>query len=628
MEIGKSEEPWYTPMVLAFIGQDVPRLLGLLPEMFARDVLTLERRVAKEGESFLTKTLPAFASQVDLALRGDRPLETSCFRKQKGSALPRFLYGLTRRVFTDDGYIAVSPCTDSIRLLRQTLLWCKKVEKGYSEESLRRAVDDFIAIDRALPDQPNFADTDILGFSRALILRVYKDINLAEMSPKHGPGSVANCTLRDKRDLSTSYKDLEKVFRPIPWFRSLRDAVEQLADVLDRPCKQYGLSEFAFVNKDSSGPRIIGLEPAEYMWCQQALKQRVYDHLEHSKWTRGQVNFTNQEINRNLTSDLWYDTLDMSKASDRNSFVLVKALYEKTSIWPYMEASRTPGTVMPDGSVLIYKKFAPMGSAMCFPTMALTFYAIAVATLHLRCKMALRLALKNVFVYGDDLVVPTGHFRELQEVFNNFHIQFNSNKCCTTGRFRESCGLDAFAGVNVTPVRLRKPHIEDALGLKSVVEHHNNLMSARYHCAASALRDAFYEHGFLKLACFNAVTVPASNLPNLSILHWEGYPDEQVTPRCKGGRWFVQGWTLVPRKRRGKVASEKRYYREVLSRGGVVGELPKPRVRLFAERYTAVLKRKKIPWGPTVPSREVCDEMNVMPWRDLVCKYVLGVPVS
>jgi hypothetical protein len=208
----------------------------------------------------------------------------------------------------------------------------------------------------------------------------------SDARPKHGPGSVAwfgpQGALISKHKLQPRYTRLMRYFRPVPWFASLRDIAER-PEKLTEPIRcEFGLSRLAFVEKDSLGPRVIGLEPAEYMWCQQALKNLLYDHIEQHSGGKGQINFTDQTVNRMLALN-WedWDTLDMKDASDRVSLSLVEDLFKHTQILPWLKASRTPGVALPSGRVLLYKKFAPMGSATCFPVEAIVFYSLAVATL-------------------------------------------------------------------------------------------------------------------------------------------------------------------------------------------------------------------------------------------------------
>lgn len=590
------EKPWYFSAFSAFLAEDVPRVAGIPPVALARDVTTLERRCTAEGEAFITKTLPSFGKAIDLALQGGSPLAAPWFKKIKqGSAQPAFLQALTGKVFSSDGVLVVNPCPIAIRLLRQICYWGKKIEKGFTDESLRSAIDDFIEVDSSLPISMDKSTDRLLGVGRAIIQSIFAHgPSLKNLRPQHGPGAVAN---RDgvvgKRVFKRCYTSLERVFRPIPTFFSLRDAAEDPTRVTARIQCEYGLSRTCFVEKDSSGPRTIGLEQSEYMWCQQALKRALYAYVEQHPTTRGHVNFTDQSINRGLTAE-WadFDTLDMSKASDRNSLALVRSLFGKTKIWPYLLACRSPGTVLPDGRILWFKKFAPMGSAVCFPVEALVFYALAVASLHLQ-GVPISIARRNVYVYGDDLIVPHGYFAALDHDFQSVGLKFNESKCCTRGKFRESCGMDAFDGHEVTPVRLRKAYpTQDPITLIPIIKHANRLYEMGYWSASTAFRKAALR-SFPRL---RRLRLPFSPRLDLPILYWaDAEHPETVTYKIRNGLTTVRGLVFKPDVQKGTRCGEVSYLRESLSRGGPVGRLLKPKegmVRVFDVPFRGVLVRR------------------------------------
>lgn len=617
------EEPWYTPTLKVFLLEDVPRLMGISPSALERDVHTIAHRLATEGESFLTKTLPALGKAIDRALQGEVPLITRHFKKRsKRDARPAFLQALLKHVFEEDGYLAVNPSPLAIRLVRQVCLWMKKLEKGFTDESLRRALEDFIQVDSALPLWHDLPRDGALGTARAIIeAAIGRSPKLHSFTPRHGPGAVAEKGLGvGKRSLGTCYTALERLFRPVPYFLSLRDISEDPSRVYNRPKMDFGLSRLEFVEKDSSGPRTIGLEPAEYMWCQQAVKGWLYNHIETHRLTRGRVNFTDQSVNQRFTAD-WsaYDTLDMSKASDRNSYALVKALFEKTWIWPYLDACRTPGTVLPNGKTLFYRKFAPMGSAVCFPVQALVYFALACAILH-RQGMPLSIALNNVYVYGDDLIVPHGYFTHIDAGFSRYGLKFNADKCCVAGKFRESCGVDAFDGINVTPIRLKRAYPRyGRQDLIPLVKHANNLWRAGYRSAARALRLA--TEGLTDKVPPNVAVggtrprfpqLPQSSRLDLPFLYWLSDEPSTVRYRHHNGVCTVRGWGFSPSEEKGLQSDEMKYLRESLLHGGPVGHLPRntrpgfwsrtydcdnvvqrcPK-RTFDKRYAGTLRRKR-----------------------------------
>lgn len=592
------EKPWYISAIVAFLSHDVPELLGIGPAAVARDIDTLERRVSTEGESFLTKTLPSFGKSFDYALQERSPLSVSGFKKRgPRSALPAFLQALTGRVFFDDGRMLDEPCILSITAVRQLCYWCKKIEKGFSDESLQTSTENFIAVDNSLPDDIDFSRHKVLVLARAICRRIFRNIpDPSTALPGHGPGSVAWSTgdaILDKRRLRVSYTTLERYFRPIPFFASLRDVSENPWRLLSRWQTEYGLSRLAFVEKNSSGPRLIGLEPAEYMWCQQALKKLMYSHIERASIAKGRINFTDQSVNRSLALD-WrrYDTLDMTEASDRNSLALVKFIFGGINLLPWLLACRTPGVVLPNGKVHMYKKFAPMGSAVCFPVEAVVFYCLAVATL-IDAGYPFLLAHRNTFVYGDDLIVPHGYFDALVRNFEAVGLKFSDAKCCVSGKFRESCGVDAYDGVDVTPIRLRKPHLlRGTLDLASLVEHANELYKGGYWAASRRFRVAAKKR-FIELS---RMALPLTNRDDLPILAWR---DCQSTVRFfeKNSMVYTVGYMFRPTTVRATGADEHFYLRESLITGGPVGELRSPRgqkVRSLSLRFAGSYVKRRV----------------------------------
>lgn len=87
----------------------------------------------------------------------------------------------------------------------------------------------------------------------------------------------------------------------------------------------------------------------------------------------------------------------------------------------------------------------------------------------------IRKAARKVRVFGDDIIVPTNALPKLLEILSFTQLKVNLNKTFSKGKFRESCGLDAYDGVDVTPARVKRfssnPSHEVA---ESMVEASNN----------------------------------------------------------------------------------------------------------------------------------------------------------
>jgi hypothetical protein len=218
-------------------------------------------------------------------------------------------------------------------------------------------------------------------------------------------------------------------------------------------------------------------------------------------------------------------TLDMKDASDRVSSTLVERLFRKTCLVKYLMASRSTSTRLPSGQVVPLVKFAPMGSALCFPVEALCFWALSVACItyadnsNTHDEHKLQRAIEGVRVYGDDLILRTEDYGAVMQMFPRVGLLFNEQKCCTSGSFRESCGVDAFKGVIVTPVRFRKvwdSRRKDTQQFLSYVEASNSLYDNGFWETAEYIREAVVRkygelpvvdhHEPLSYLCFRRLT--------------------------------------------------------------------------------------------------------------------------
>jgi hypothetical protein len=58
-------------------------------------------------------------------------------------------------------------------------------------------------------------------------------------------------------------------------------------------------------------------------------------------------------------------------------------------------------------------------------------------------------------VYGDDIIVPIWIADYVINLLERAGLVINLAKSCTTGRYVESCGLELYQGIDVTPVYLK-----------------------------------------------------------------------------------------------------------------------------------------------------------------------------
>lgn len=515
---------------------DIAAVCGLNVDRDAREV---RNRTTSEGSSFLTKRLPALGKAFDNALsKADVKMDYSGFKTAGG--YPLFMGGLFRLVFDHTGrsLCDVSPLT--VRYIRQILYLWYKYELPYTQAQETSLEDRFIATDASLPDK--IPDCPVIQGARNLIALVVKDFSPKDFVPRHGPGSVATGELPWKKwSFKRLYRPIERVLPFSEWYIPCLSYLARCEAPLDYlEVLEEGTARAVFVPKDSRGPRLISCEPLEYQWAQQAVAAELVFCINKSLLTSGRVNFTHQEVNRRYcrlgSIDGRWVTLDMADASDRVSTLLVERLFANTHVLEYLLACRTQCTVLPSGRLVRMKKYAPMGSALCFPVESLCFYALAVNVLVHHCGIALDKACERVKVYGDDLVLCREDYAAVMQYFPYVGLMFNEKKCCTGGFFRESCGLDAFLGEDVTPVkfRTRLSFTRDISSIVSWIEYSNALDLLGYWRCSEAIRE--YVWRVFPTEC-GAIPYIDHDHEDVAFLHYRSHRARCYTK--------AQGWTFT-----------------------------------------------------------------------------------
>ena len=209
------------------------------------------------------------------------------------------------------------------------------------------------------------------------------------------------------------------------------------------------------VPKSAKTDRVICYEPHMNIRLQLA----VGSYIRHRLSKRG-INLNDQSINQkralegSITGLL--STIDLSMASDTLSAELVFQLLPID--WAVkLDQLRSRYTLWPDGETRLNEKFSSMGNGFTFELESLIFYALS------------SVVTSNVSVYGDDIILPTEAFDEVSNLLELAGFALNKRKSFSTSHFRESCGMDAFSGVNCTPVYLRSL----PKALEDVVKLHN-----------------------------------------------------------------------------------------------------------------------------------------------------------
>lgn len=572
-----------------------------LKREFEQDMRYVEGRFAAEGLSFGTTCLPLLGKWVDSKLSG-KSLEYPLGIKREFLRSACELLSIATKPGEESTELA-----NFIKKLRTFLYLTYKLELPPSPEQIKRKLEEFKETENEVSCFVLPADNRYVEWARHVMEFVVGDFNpLDNLLPKHGPGSVATGEKGDgKWVFSHLYDSLHQVYPYYDYMYGIRSngRALHLASCIERYKNMKRLpfptAKLCLVPKDSRGPRVISSEPLELQFMQQAVLHRLAPWIEcntqflcdETRKPVSRINFRDQSVNANhaLSSSRTgkFATLDLSEASDRVSLTLFRAL------WPLrhqraFEALRSHATISPDGEIISLSKFAPMGSAICFPVESTIFFSLCVAAL-LEEGVPFNLACQSVYVYGDDIVVPSEHFDCVCKVLELHGLKVNVSKSFASGYFRESCGCDAWLGQDVTPHRIRKLPGEDP---GSGTAHVAWLAYASQFTSSGMTRSARYCKEIVELALGTKIPVTAQDNGYLSVID-----PSTVTPLNEYSRvqWSTElsmptaiVWTSKTKSTATQLDGYERLLRDILVSGPEVDPN-----RVVVDNATLISKKRR-----------------------------------
>lgn len=545
--------------------QDVAQDLGDMSSVSTnRDCKTVADRTKSEGFGFLSIALASFGKDFDEALDKGQVSPSHFAGFSRCGELPRFLGGFLEKVFVrSSGVLRDDADIACVRAVRQLTRMFSKVNLPCSQERERKAFESYVKIDSQLdvemPDES--LDRDYFRISRLVFGHVLSRMDSLcatpqdNLWPKHGPGTTADMLLgNEKYGQSVWHRRLEEggfnsVDLLLPNARHWQSTYYQAIEFREPECEEP--VRVIAVPKTQSNPRIIAAEPTCMQYAQQALKDPLVFELEHDRVVGNLLGFTDQEPNRKMARLGSYTgelaTIDLSEASDRVSLPLVERLLKGyTNFSEMVFACRSTRADVGDLGVITLKKFASMGSALCFPIEAMVFLTLTLVGIErargIRFREADILALHgSVRVYGDDIIVPQKYAESVSRVLEASGLKVNRHKSFWNGNFRESCGKDYFRGFDVTYVKVRRmmpSNRQDAEEIASAVSLRNQLFDAGFDRAVANL-----DRELLRLLGgrfpFVEATSPLLGRHTNGYLSPEGLDDQH--------RPYAKGFMLVPK---------------------------------------------------------------------------------
>lgn len=381
------------------------------------------------------------------------------------------------------------------------------VDEEFSNAAFRSWMD----IETRLADQQlDKSDVDNI---RAIISRVLPFPSDAALWPKHGPGAVS-----ERIGRSANSKHSTIAFDSLIDRYLLHGFIGKYGQAGDLGFTPYKVipdpstwtpdkmrpripAKLRFVPKNLKTARSICMEPAVLMFFQQAVARWLSSVIETGPLGKF-IRLKDQSRNRSLSEFGSYtgaiDTIDLSAASDSFSYSLAKQVFSPA--WRIcMEVTRSKVVELPDGSNFTIAKFAPMGSALCFPAQCILFAAVGIYASHL-CRMDHQVGdvgimsvqdvddaiasfsdgvvqqrfeyahFQPLAVYGDDICCDSRLTACVKLILSRLGFTVNDSKSFVGSQsFRESCGGYYLEGHDVTPLYYRVKTVRRTLTVGHIV---------------------------------------------------------------------------------------------------------------------------------------------------------------
>jgi len=520
----------------------------------------LRSLVKTRGVRFLTVDLVAAGKHFDRCLEVGAyiPSKLPGQAARKGLAVPRLFEGLLVRVFSrHSGKLRRNVDICAISFVRQLYFAAKKIKMEAPEHATFNTVAEFFDIEKAqrtpslswskdslfddgpilqlhiadgLPESTDVTEPELdfgdnsrkskfglrepypglLETIQRVADIVSSDLGwleYSEVTPRHGPGAVADKFGESKYDFPNWPAKLENSFQS-SLFAYYREGSWLLDEDERGPrlSKAEPPSRLIAVPKTQKTPRLIAAEPTAHQWIQQGILEWLVSKMGETVLANC-VSIRDQEPSRVLALSAsihrHLSTIDLSSASDRVSCWLVERMFRRNPrLLTAFHAVRTRWLLnqldKKSSKYLVLRKFTTMGSALTFPVQSIIYaivcigvdvwYRGSIVTDGKRHPSIDLSRLKNdeflnqvgassrrIRVFGDDLIHPLDSTNLLIEVLSYLGLEVNIHKTFAASFFRESCGLDAYRGVEVTPCYVNEiPCDTEPESLVSVVESSNN----------------------------------------------------------------------------------------------------------------------------------------------------------
>lgn len=406
-------------------------------------------------------------------------------------------WGFVSPIYPELGQFLLQPSSGSFRILNQWMNFIRRV--NLRDINLEEDMEsEYLEFELSMQDWTY--NPVLLGKLNKIIKTWFGPfIPDADFIPKHGPGSIADH--QGRMPIPYKYGNMRADMRLKYLEKYIGDMDSYVPIALAGPLSR--VSEIVCVPKSMITNRTISKEPVSLQYFQQGVMRWIVDAVHSHPMLSRHISFTDQSLSSEMArvGSLWgdYATIDLSAASDSVSYDMVKEIFKGTWLLPFLVCTRSDKTRLPSGREVSLRKFAPMGSALCFPIETIVFAAC--------CELAKqRSGTKARYrVFGDDIVISESAKDILVNILLDCHFEVNTTKSfggTELLNFREACGGEFYNGVDVTPLRIsRKFWVPDCLTIQSA-DHVSSYVSFANQAFDAGFLQLRYEilHDIRKLA--------------------------------------------------------------------------------------------------------------------------------
>lgn len=323
---------------------------------------------------------------------------------------------------------------------------------------------------------------EVLAEASLMCYRILGDFDYIEVfeACNHGPGAAVGVRMRDANLAS-------KVLSPIGTsaahdiFRQYRQWNTNLDAYLRRilPSNNEEVhpivrgNKLSFVPKKFDRLRTMQVEPPLNEFFQLGTGSVMADRL----LKRANIDLTSQDkcngmLARWASKHGYLATLDWSDASGRIWVNLIRRLVPP-DWFRWLMAIRSPVTSY-GGKEVTLEMMGTMGNGFTFPLQTLVFYSL------LRALARHHSLPEYVTVFGDDCIVDLELLPHVEALADLLGFKLNTEKSFGHGGFRESCGTDAWRGLDCRPFFVERPESGEPDVVKAWVYTCFNGLSSRY----------------------------------------------------------------------------------------------------------------------------------------------------